>query len=165
MQVCVSVRVPKPICLCACVSHFKAGCCVWCVETGLSSVGTGSCSPRTHWTTTVDRRKELADWEHWSSPTSAQSSGQTSRCTKKQVSNIYVYMCVSKNKWNADLKHTVIYRSSDIWHTSLNSILKVSKDSGDFVWRTVVPLPFQLDQSFWLSLGNPGGFDPKHSSK
>lgn len=128
MQVCVSVRVPKPICLCACVSHFKAGCCVWCVETGLSSVGTGSCSPRTHWTTTVDRRKELADWEHWSSPTSAQSSGQTSRCTKKQVSNIYVYMCVSKNKWNADLKHTVIYRSSDIWHTSLNSILKVSKD-------------------------------------
>lgn len=81
-----------------CVSYLKGGCCWRCEETGSSSVGTGSCWVRTPSTTTVDQRKEPADWARWSSPTSALSSGQTSRRTKRQVSGTQTGWCIADSR-------------------------------------------------------------------
>lgn len=71
--------------LIVCVFHVKGGCCWRCEETGSSSVATGSCWAKTPLTTTVDRRKELADSARWFLPASAPSSGQTSRHSRRQV--------------------------------------------------------------------------------
>lgn len=64
----------------------KVGCCVRCEAAGWSNVGTGLCWARTPWITTAEQRREPADWERWSLPTSALSFGQTSRHTRRRVS-------------------------------------------------------------------------------